>query len=96
MSTKALRGEILDFLNRVSPRTVDELTIISVFYQYHKDKEIVNALLYLADRGYVRVIEETHPYKAREKIKLYQITADGIDILDLTKHDDGIVVPDRE
>jgi len=95
-STKALRGEILDFLHRISPRVIDELEIIGVFYQYHKDNEIRNALLYLVDRGYIKVIEEPHPYKARGKIHLYQITADGIDVLEMTKQDDGIVVPERE
>ncbi len=96
MSMKALRGEILDFLHRVSPRPIDELTIISVFYQYYKDKDIINALYYLVDRGYVKMIEEPHMYKPREKMRFYVITADGIDILDLTKQDNGIVVPKRE
>jgi len=95
MNIKALRGEILDFLHRISPRIIDELEIIGVFYQYYKDNEIRSALLYLADRGYIKVIEEPHPYKPREKKRFYTITADGIDVLDLTKQDNGIIVPER-
>jgi len=96
MSMKALRGEILDFLYRISPRLIDELEIIGVFYQYHKDKDIINALHYLVDRGYVKMLEEPHTHRPREKMRFYVITADGIDILDSTKRDNGIVVPKRE
>jgi hypothetical protein len=96
MSLKALRGEILDFLYRIEPRSIEEIEIIGVFYQYHRDYEIKKALNYLVGRGYVKMEEAPYPYKQFEKKRLYGIAPDGVDILELTKRDDGIIVPERK
>ena len=93
---KALRGQILDFLRRIYPREIEELGVISVFYQYYTDKDIKQSLQYLADKGYVEIKEVPHPYRRRKKVKLYRITATGIDLLEGTIHDDGIVLEEEE
>ena len=93
---KALRGSILDFLKKVYPREVEELNIIGVFYQYYKDKEIRQALAYLADKGYIERIERKHPVYRRRKLVFYKATARGIDLLEGTISDDGIILPEEE
>ncbi len=93
---KALRGQILDFLKRVYPREVEELSIISVFYQYHQDKDIKQALHYLADKGYIEKKEISHPYQRRKVIMLYKLTPKGIDLLENTITDDGVILPEDE
>jgi predicted transcriptional regulator len=95
MRIKVLRGEILDFLYRIYPRNIEEIGIIGVFYQYYRDYEIIKALSYLADKGYVKVEEALHLSKQFEKKRYYSITSEGVDILELTKRDNGIVVPER-
>ena len=93
---KALRGQILDFLQRIYPREIEELGVISVFYQYHTDKAIKQSLQYLADKGYVEINEVPHPYHRRKKVRLYRITATGIDLLEGTIHDDGVIFEESE
>lgn len=93
---KALRGYILDFLKRIYPRSIEELGIISVFYQYHSDKSIRQALHYLVDKGYIQLKETNHPTRKRKKIKMYKITAKGIDLLENTIHDDGIILEEED
>ena len=93
---KALRGQILDFLKRVYPREIEELSIISVFYQYHQDKDIKQALHYLADKGYIEKKEIPHPYQRRRLIMLYKLTPKGIDLLENTIADDGIILPTED
>jgi len=89
---KALRGQILDFLKRIYPREIEELGIISVFYQYYTDKDIRQ----LADKGYVEIKELPHPYQRRKKVRLYRITATGIDLLEGTIHDDGVILEEED
>jgi hypothetical protein len=96
MRMKVLRGEILDFLYRIYPRNIEEIGIVGVFYQYYRDYEIIKALNYLVGKGYVAVEEIPHPYKQFEKKRLYSIAPEGVDILELTKKDDGIIVPERK
>ena len=93
---KVLRGQILDFLKRIYPREIEELGVISVFYQYYTDKDIRQSLQYLADKGYVEIKEVPHPYHRRKKIRLCRITAKGIDLLEGTIHDDGVVLGEEE
>jgi len=93
---KALRGQILDFLKRIYPREIEELGIIAVFYQYYTDKDIRQSLQYLADKGYVEIKEVPHPFQRRKKVRLYRITATGIDLIEGTLHDDGVVFEEED
>ena len=92
---KALRGLLLDFLKRIYPKEIEELAIISVFYQYYHDKEIKQALHYLVDKGYAEKKETQHPYIRRKKIAFYRITARGIDLLEGTITDEGVTLPEE-
>lgn len=95
MSMKILRGEILDFLYRIEPRYIEEIELIGIFYQYYTDYEIRKALNYLVGKGYVKIQEVPHPYEQFKKKRLYGITPDGVDVIELTKKDEGIIVPER-
>jgi predicted transcriptional regulator len=90
-----LRGEILDFLRMAGMNYIEKITIIEVFYQYWKDSQIAESIAYLVDRGYVeeKVMEDL--LKRFTKKHLYKITSKGIDILDCTIKDEGIIVPLR-
>ncbi len=92
---KHLRGQILDFLKRIYPRDIEEIGIISVFYEYHRDKDIRQSLQYLVDKGYVEKRVVKHPYRKRQKVAFYKITANGIDLLEGTVEDAGVVLEDE-
>lgn len=93
---KALRGHLLKFLFRVYPKEIEELSIISVFYQYYSDIEIKKALQYLADKGYVEKRVEPFPGFHRRKLHLYKITAKGIDVIEGTCRDEGLIFEESE
>jgi len=92
--SKSLRGLILDFLKRIYPREIEELEIIAVFYQYHRDTEIRQALAYLVDKGYVEAKKVAIPYDKRKYRTLYKITPKGIDLLEGEIIDDAVLPPE--
>jgi hypothetical protein len=92
---KHLRGQLLDFLKRIYPRNIEELGIISVFYEYYRDKDIKQSLQYLVDKGYVEKEERKHPYRRREKVSFYKISAKGIDLIEGTIDDAGVILEDE-
>jgi DNA-binding PadR family transcriptional regulator len=96
MNEKELRGYILDFLKRVYPRKVEELNIIATFYQYWTDSQIKRTLAYLTEKGYVEIEEKPHPVLKRKRLKFYKLTARGIDLLEGTISDDGIILPEDD
>lgn len=91
-----LRYEILDFLNRIYPRAVEEIEIISVFYRTYRAKEIKRQLYYLVDKGYIEADEVEIPYIYYEKKKLFKITPKGIDLIEGRIRDDSIPLPLEE
>jgi len=93
---KGLRGLILDFLKRIYPREIEELEIVSVFYQYYRDVEIRQALHYLADKGYVEIKKVILPYDKRRYRTLYKISPTGIDLLEGTIDDPGVIPPENK
>ena len=96
MRTKLLRGLILDFLHRIYPHNMEKIAIIETFYKDWKPKQIEKSLGYLRDKGYVEEIMFPHPVKKYEKITVYKITPDGIDVLEKTKEDNGITIYEEE
>jgi len=92
---KHLRGQLLDFLKRIYPNEIEELGIISVFYEYHRDKEIRQSLQYLVDKGYAEKRNAKHPFRKREKLTFYKITAKGIDLLEGTIEDMGVILEEE-
>lgn len=80
--TRGLRWQILDFLYRIYPRDIEELSIVGVFYQYWTDKAIKQSLAYLVDSGYVEQKFSQHPYRKSEKIAFYKLTKKGVDLVE--------------
>jgi len=94
MKQNILRGKILALLKKVYPNGVDEITIISVLYQYHKTEEITASLEYLVDKKYIILSEHPHPYLENDTLKGYKLHPDGIDLLEGNiKDDPGILIP---
>jgi predicted transcriptional regulator len=82
VKSKVLRGEILEYLYFICPKAVNENIIIKLFIEYYKQEEIIKALFYLADKGYIKAIHD--------KPKKYQITAKGMDLLHGDIEDKGV------
>jgi hypothetical protein len=81
--SKALRGEILEYLYFICPKAINENIIIKLFIGHYKQEEIIRALFYLTDKGYIRAIHDKQKFK-------YQITAKGIDLLYGDIEDKGV------
>ena len=87
-----LRGKILNFLFDIYPRDIEEISIMGVFYEYHKKNDIAQCLEYLVGKEYISREERPHPYKAQQKIRLYKITPEGVDLHDGLRSDPGVTV----
>jgi hypothetical protein len=91
-----LRGKILEFLKFLYPEGADGRTVTATYYEYYRTEDIVQALLYLTDKGYLSKKELPHPCRRAEKIAIYRITPVGIDLYDGTITDPGVsVIPDE-
>lgn len=88
----ALRGSILQFLVEVYPERVEELSIVQIKYEYYHYSDIIRALEYLADKGYLDKDEKDHPARIHEKVRLYRATSQGIDLIEGTTKDAGVCV----
>jgi hypothetical protein len=69
MKHTIVRGKILDLLKKVYPNGVDEITVISILYQYHKTEEIHASLEYLSDKDYIEKKQQSHPFLEREYVR---------------------------
>ncbi|MFA7108388.1 MAG: hypothetical protein WC162_04520 [Sphaerochaetaceae bacterium] len=87
-----LRGSILTFLVEVFPERVEELSIAQIKYEYYEYSDIIKALNYLVDRGYITKEEIPHPARPKQKVKLYRSTSKGIDLVECTTEDLGVVI----
>jgi len=92
VNQKYLRGLILQFLNDIYPYEAEEMSIISVFYEYWRDKDIRQALQYLVDKGYVEERVAKHPVIKRKKLRFYKLLPAGKDLLEGTTEDKGIIM----
>jgi hypothetical protein len=89
-----LRGKLLELLRKVYPEGIDQKTVISILFQYHKADDIITSLEYLTDKEYVVKKEHPHPYIKQEKILWYKLLPQGVDLLDGNISDDpGILIP---
>jgi hypothetical protein len=94
MKDNILRGKLLELLRKIYPEGVEQKTIISIFFQYHRMEAIVAALEYLVDKEYALRKEFPHPYMKQETIRWYKLCPKGIDLLDGNiPADPGILVP---
>ena len=82
MKLTIVRGKILDLLKKVYPDGVDEITVISVLYQYHKTEDIHASLEYVVDKGYIEKKQQPHPFMEREYVRWYKLKPHGVDLLE--------------
>jgi DNA-binding PadR family transcriptional regulator len=87
-----LRGKLLSFLRDLFPQGTDRITVIGIYYEYHRQEDIVDALEYLVSKGYVEKREVPHPARKLEKLSTYTINAKGIDLCDGLTMDPGITI----
>jgi hypothetical protein len=93
MKQTILRGKILALLKKVYPDGVDEITVISILYQYHKTEDIRASLEYVVDKGYVEKKEHRHPFMEHEHIRWYKLRPQGVDLVEGSADPDpGILV----
>lgn len=93
MKNKYLRGKILKLFFEFYPDGVERITLLGIYYQYEKIEDIDKSLEYLAEKGYVSKKENPHPYKINKKTVFYKITPAGIDLIEGTKNDSGVLIP---
>ena len=94
MKDNALRGKLLDLLRTVYPDGIDQKTLKSALYQYHKIDDIIASLEYLIDAAYVLLTERPHPFLSHEKVQSYKLTPKGLNLLDGNiDPDPGILIP---
>lgn len=90
---KELRGQILLFLSNINPYPISRESIFETLYEYWQTEDILQALQYLIDGGYVEEKAVSSPFGSSfDKIHNYRITKKGVDICDLTILDEGIHV----
>jgi len=82
MKQNILRGKILGLLKKVYPDGVDEITVISILYQYHKTDDILASLEYVVDKGYVEKKQQPHPFMEHEFVRWYKLKPNGVDLLE--------------
>lgn len=92
MRRNELRGKLITFLAHIYPEKIEEMSVVGVFYEYHESDDIIKALAYLVDKGFVHLFELPHPYRERKTVRLYQISASGIDLADGTVTDPGVMI----
>lgn len=90
---KELRGQLLLFLEHVNPYQISRESIYETFYEYWQTEDILQALQYLVDSGYIEEKVNPSPFgTAFDKIHNYRITKKGVDLCDLTITDEGVHV----
>jgi hypothetical protein len=93
MKQTIVRGKILGLLKKVYPDGVDEITIVSILYQYHKTEDIHASLEYITDKDYVERKQQLHPFMEREYVRWYKLKPKGVDLLEGTiEPDPGILI----
>ena len=93
MKQTILRGKLLALLRKTYPEGIDEKTIVSILYQYHRTDDIMTSLEYLTGKQYVERKEHSHPYLEFEKLQWYKLTPRGVDLLEGNIPDDpGVLV----
>ena len=88
---KEFRGEILSFLYGIHPLAISQVSIYQTYFQYYRTEDIDKILEYLVEKGYVEEGLIQPPNTMFELVKNYKITPEGIDLLDGTIQDPGII-----
>ena len=82
MKQTILRGKILALLKKVYPDGVDEITVISILYQYHRTEDIQASLEYVVDKEYVERKQQPHPFIEHSVVRWYKLKPKGVDLLE--------------
>jgi hypothetical protein len=93
---KILRGDILEFLYTASPSLVKEGAIVSAYYEYHTPADIRRSLAYLADSKLIAMETRPHPIRPLEKVKYYKIAPEGVNLVEHSAEDVGVLVVGEE
>lgn len=93
---KILRGDILAFLYNASPSKVKAEAIVSAYYEYYTPADIRRSLAYLTDSGLVSMEQRPHPIRPLEKVKYYRIAPKGVNLVEHSSDDAGVLVTDEE
>ena len=96
MKQNILRGKILALLKKIYPDGVDEITVISILYQYHRSEDIQASLEYLVDKGYVERKQQPHPFMEHNYVRWYKLKPNGVDLLEGNSDPDPGVLIQRE
>ncbi len=90
---KELRGNLLQFLCTIYPHPISRESVYETFFEYWETDDILKALQYLVDKGYLEETRLKSPFgSAFERIHNYRLTAKGQDLYDQSITDDGIHV----
>ncbi len=93
MKGSILRGKLLALLKNVYPDSMEQTSIIGIYYQLNKVDDILTELAYLADKGYIIRKESPHPFKANTAVVYYKISPKGIDLCEgSVEADPGIIL----
>lgn len=95
MKNGILRGKLLRLLLDMYPDSMEQGSIIGIYYQYHSVDSIRKSLQYLLDKGLIIVHAVPHPYREGLEVVYYKISPAGVDLLEgnTTARDAGIVLP---
>lgn len=88
---KEFRGEILTFLYGIHPLAISQVSIYQTYFQYYRTEDIDRILEYLVEKGYVEEEMIQPPNTMFEIVRNYKISPSGIDLLDGTITDPGII-----
>lgn len=91
------RGAILYalYVSQSAPMMVSTLELSMLPENPQIGSEIVPQINYLADRGYIKIIEPDAPTMNPMRGVLVRITDLGQDVVEGTRADEGIVLPDE-
>lgn len=95
MKDAVLRGRILRLLHDLYPDSVEEGSLIGIYYQYHPVSSIRRAVQYLCDKGLAKVSALPHPYRERVDVVYYKVSPAGVDLVEGNSPQpySGIVLP---
>lgn len=98
MKNGILRGKLLRLLHDMYPDSMEQGSIIGIYYQYHSVDSIRKSLQYLLDKGLIIVNVVPHPYREGLDVVYYKISPAGVDLVEgnATVKDVGVVLPVEE
>lgn len=88
---KTMRGDILQFLYGIAPSKAKESSITKAYSEYYPYKDLLRAIHYLREAGYIHLEEIPNPSTDNLE-SFYVISSEGMCIVERTKTDVGITI----